>query len=198
MNSKIESTESKKESKKKLIIVHGWTGSPDRDWLPWLKSEMEKKGWEVVAPTLPNTNNPKLHEWLQSLTQVSGEVDEATYIIGHALGCITTLRFLENLSEGKSIGGAVLVAGFDNPLNHKELDNFFESPINWGKARSKSKEFVTIHSEDDPVVPADNGLRYKSYLGGKRILVNGYGHFAEKYGITALPLVLQELLEISK
>ena len=182
---------------KKLIIVHGWEGSPQEAWFPWLKSEMERKDWEVHVPALPNANNPKMHDWVSSLAQVADSVDENTYMVGYSLGCITILRFLENLDEKQKIGGAILVAGFDNPLNINELGNFFQGPLNWDKAKRVCKKFVVIHSEDDPDVPADNGIRMSNNLGAKKILVNGYKHFSGDDGINSLPLVLEELLEIT-
>ncbi len=189
----------KKEEKaqKKLIIVHGWEGSPDSDWLPWLRGEMERKGWEVHVPALPNTNEPKIYEWLPSLAQVTGKVDENTFMVGHSLGCITIIRFLENLGGEDSVGGAILVAGFDSALKYKELITFYEAPINWEKAKNKCKKFVSIHSEDDPFVPVDNSVRLKEHLGAKKIVVNGFRHFSGDDGVTSLPIVLQELLEIS-
>ena len=149
------------------------------------------------VPALPNANNPKMHDWLASLTQSADSVDENTYMVGHSLGCIIILRFLENLDEKQKIGGAILVAGFDNPLNINELENFFQGPLNWDKAKRTCKKFVVIHSEDDPDVPADNGIRMKNNLDAKKILVNGYKHFTGNDGINSLPLVLEELLEIS-
>ena len=95
------------------------------------------------------------------------------------------------------MGGASLVAGFDNPLGFKEMENFFQGPLNWDKAKRVCKKFVVIHSEDDPDVPADNGIRMKNKLDAKKILVNGYKHFTGNDGINALPLVLEELLEIT-
>jgi len=199
MTSKEESTNTKKgKPQRRLIIVHGWEGSPDHGWYPWLKAEMEKRGWEVAAPALPNTNNPKVHEWLACLVQVAGKVDENTFMVGHSLGCITIVCFLENLPDTQSIGGAILVAGFDNPLGYKELENFYAAPINWEKAKRRCKKFVSIHSTDDPSVPVDNGVRLKEKLDAKKIVVGGFKHFSADDGITTLPLALQELLEISE
>lgn len=186
-----------KKKKKKLIIVHDLGGSPESDWLPWLKREMEGKGWDVVAPLLPNSKEPLVFDWLLTLGKAVGKVDEDTYIVGHSLGAITTLKLLDNLSGNESIGGVVLVAGFDNPVERKEMENFFYSPLNWEKVKRTCKKFVIIHSEDDPVVPADNGVRMKNKLDAERILVDGYRHFSAEEGIHTLPLVLQELLEIS-
>lgn len=197
MISEKKPTNKKEKTKNKLIIVHGWEGSPEHGWFPWLKDEVEKVGWEVHIPALPNAKGPKVHEWLRALIQVSGEVDENTYMVGHSLGCVTILRFLETSQDDNSIGGAVFVAGFDNPLNIKELENFFQGPINWEKAKRVCKKFVIINSEDDPYVPADNGIRLKNNLNAKKILLNGFRHFSGDDGTTSLSLVLQELLEIS-
>src|SRR4030066_2505824 len=103
----------KSKANKRLIIVHGWEGYPEEGWFPWLKKEMEKRGWEVQVPTMPNANNPKLYEWLSFLQQITGKTDENTFMVGHSLGCITILRFLETLSDKESIGTIILVAGFD-------------------------------------------------------------------------------------
>ncbi len=188
----------KDKPQKRLVIVHGWTGLPEHGWYPWLKGEIEKKGWEASIPAMPNTHEPKLHEWLPALVQAIGKVDENTYLVGHSLGCITIIRFLETLESKESIGGAVFVAGYDNNLDAKEMESFFKAPINWEKAKRVCKQFVSIHSEDDPDVPIDNSVRLKNNLNAKKIVVNGYRHFTSNDGITSLPLVLQELLEISK
>ena len=188
----------KKESKKRLVIVHGWEGSPEEGWFPWLKAEMEKRGWEVSVPALPNSAEPEQARWLPYLQMIVGKVDKNTFMVGHSLGCITILRFLERLPKEEFIGGAILVAGFDNPLKYKELKNFFQEVISWDRIKKDCKKFVTIHSEDDPEVPLENGLRFERNLRAKRIVVNGLKHFSGGDGVTSVPIILQELLEISK
>lgn len=51
---------------KRLIIVHGWGGSPDEGWFPWLKNEAEKLGFSVSVPAMPNTNEPRIFNWVLS------------------------------------------------------------------------------------------------------------------------------------
>ena len=188
----------KKDSKKRLVIVHGWEGSPEEGWFPWLKAEMEKRGWEVSVPALPNSAEPEQARWLPYLQMIVGKVDKNTFMVGHSLGCITILRFLERLPKEEFIGGAILVAGFDNPLKYKEVKNFFQEVISWDRIKKDCKKFVTIHSEDDPEVPLENGLRFERNLRAKRIVVNGLKHFSGGDGVTSVPIILQELLEISK
>ncbi|MDP2720594.1 MAG: alpha/beta hydrolase [bacterium] len=186
------------EAKKKLIIVHCWEGHPEGSWYPWLKAEMEKRGWEVLVPAMPNTNQPEQSRWLPYLQTVVGKVDRSTFMVGHSLGCITILRFLERLPEEESIGGTILVAGFDNPLKYKELKNFFQEAIAWKEIKKKCSKFTTIHSQDDPYVPVENSARFKENLGAKTIVVNGYRHFSGDDGVSSVPLILEKLLEISK
>ena len=33
--------------KKRVFIVHGWDGYPEEVWFPWLKKELEAKGFEA-------------------------------------------------------------------------------------------------------------------------------------------------------
>jgi hypothetical protein len=188
----------KRESKKRLVIIHGWGGSPVGDWFPWLASEMKARGWQVVVPAMPNTNNPKLAEWRPLLKQMAGKVDKNTFMVGHSVGCITILRFLESLSEAESIGGAILVAGFADPLKDKELKNFFQEPIDWKQIKTRCRKFVTIHSTDDPFVPIENSLKLEGQLGAKAIKLEGWRHFSGDDGIFSLPIVRQELLKISE
>ena len=83
----------KKDSKKRLVIVQGWEGSQEEGWFPWLKAEMEKRGWEVSVPALPNSAEPEQARWLPYLQSVAGKVDKNTFMVGHSLGCLTIFLF---------------------------------------------------------------------------------------------------------
>ena len=32
---------------KRVFVVHGWDGHPAEGWFPWLKKELEKRGYLV-------------------------------------------------------------------------------------------------------------------------------------------------------
>lgn len=34
--------------RKRIFIIHRWLGTPNSDWYPWAKEELEKKGFEVA------------------------------------------------------------------------------------------------------------------------------------------------------
>ncbi|NIO23334.1 MAG: hypothetical protein GTN38_04910 [Candidatus Aenigmarchaeota archaeon] len=183
---------------KRIFLVHGWEGGPERDWMPWLKNELEERGFDTIVPTLPDTENPKMGPWLEFLINSVENPDKDCYFVGHSLGCITILRYLETLKEGQEIGGTVLVAGFSDNLGYKEIDSFFEKPIEWDKIRSRCKRFIAIHSDDDPEVPLKHSGIFKEKLGAEVSIQHKMKHFDQGSGITELPVALESVLKLSK
>lgn len=39
--------------KKQALILQGWYQKPNSNWYPWLKKELEKRGYKVFLPDLP-------------------------------------------------------------------------------------------------------------------------------------------------
>lgn len=186
--------------KKRIFLIHGWEGSPQGGWFPWLKKELEAKGMEGIALAMPNSDHPQMEEWVDHLRKVVGEVDEDCYFVGHSLGCITILRYLERLEPGKKVGGVVLVAGFTSNLGFEALTNFFpdHGQLAWDKIKSHCDRFVAIHSDDDPLVSAHYGERFfQRYLGAEFILEHKKKHFSAGDGIVELPVVMKALIHNS-
>jgi len=58
--------------KKRVFIIHGWDGHPSEGWFPWLKTELEKLGFVVQVPEMPDTGEPKINEWVVKLRRMAG------------------------------------------------------------------------------------------------------------------------------
>lgn len=181
---------------KRVFIIHGWEGSPKTGWKPWLKTKLEKLGFKVFAPQMPNASHPKMKEWINHLTKIVGLPDKDCYFIGHSLGCITILRYLESLKECQ-IGGAVLVAGFTSNLGYEELESFFTKPVDWASMKAHCKKFVAIHSDNDPYVSLHYGDFFKENLEAEVIVQHNMKHFSEG-GVNELPITLESIIKISK
>lgn len=147
---------------------------------------------------MPNTMHPKMEEWVSHIQKTVGKPDKDCYFVGHSLGCIAILRYLETLGQGKQIGGSILVAGFSSSLGYKEHKTFFDQPVDWEKIKSKCKKFVAIHSDNDPFVPIVHGQIFKKELGAKLVIQHNMKHFTEKDGFTQLPVLLENVIEISR
>jgi len=164
---------------KRAIIIHCWEGYPEYCWYPYAKKELEARGFEVKVPAMPDTENPKMSEWLPALKEVIGEPDEDLYLIGHSLGCATIMRYLETLPDDKKIGGVVFVAGFNENVGYDEIQSFFETTIDLQKVKTGSKNgFVAIHSDDDPHVDLKYADAFKNELGAEIIIKHNAKHFS--------------------
>src|SRR3989344_157624 len=174
--------------KKRVFIIHGWDGYPEEGWFPWLKKELEARGFEVFVPQMPEAGNPRIQKWVEKLTEIVGDADERTYFVGHSVGCPAIVRYLETLPEGVRIGGAVFVAGFfkhltgleDDPSVKETDKHWSETPISFEKAKSHLPKSVAIFSDDDPWVSLDNQDDFRDKLGSEIIVKHNSGHFSGK------------------
>lgn len=180
---------------KKVFIIHGWGGKPESGWRPWLKNELEKKKFSVSVPTMPDTEHPKMDAWIKQLAKTVGTPDKDCYFVGHSLGCITILRYLETLRGIQKIGGAVLVAGFSDNLGFKEIDSFFSKPIGWEKIKSRCGKFAAINSKNDVYVPLKHGKIFREKLGAELIVKDKMGHFSR---VRELPDALETVLKMTR
>jgi uncharacterized protein len=183
----------------KVYLIHGWSGSPTSAWKPWLISELEAEGIEVIAPSMPNPDVPKIEEWVPFLKSIAPTVDTNTYFVGHSMGCQAILRYLQELPKGARVGGVVLVAPVISILNNLREGEpeiakpWLETPIDWAKVRSHVSAVTVIYSDDDPYVPISQAELLKKSLGAKLVLDPKKGHFSEDEDVMQLPSVLREL-----
>lgn len=179
---------------KRAVIVHCWSGNPEFAWYPWVKAELEKQGYIVQVPQMPGTDQPRLDTWLPYLQQLIGQPDDELVLIGHSIGTVAIMRYLETLSEGEHIGKAILVAAFTDQLGFKELENFFETRLDFATIKTKSvRGFTVIQSDNDPYMSAQYGNRLKQELGAKLIVKHNAGHMSGEDGCMELREVVEEV-----
>jgi len=179
--------------KKRVFIIHGFQGHPEGGWKPWVKQELEERGFDVHVPHMPNPDSPKQEEWVQAIHDIVGEPGQSDVIIGHSLGTIATLRYLETMKPGQTVGKVILVAGFYEDLGEVEIANFTDTPVNWEKIHAACPRFEVIHSDDDDSVPTRFAQRLANQLKVPIEMHQGYGHFSSGDGITELPLLLSKV-----
>jgi len=184
---------------KKVYMIHGWAGSSEDNWFPWLKENLEGKGVQVEVFDMPNTKRPKIEEWVKYLEENIRYVDEDTYFIGHSVGVQTIIRFLEKLHKHKKIGGCIFVAGWFNLMNlgKKEMEiahPWMTSPIDFSRVVDHCDNFLAIFSKDDPYVPLEDSKIFKDKLYSKIVIEENAGHFEKE----TEPRVLEETLKFLK
>ena len=180
---------------KRVVIVHGWGGFPEEGWRPWLKKELSARGYVVSMPAMPVGEPPCASAWVDAISKVVGTPNESTFLVGHSLGAMAIVRYLEQL-EYNWIGGAVFVAGFIKDLGMPHGD-FFTTPVNYPVVREHCKNFTDIYSDNDPYVPMVQAQLIRKELGAKTILAKGMKHFSADEGCEKAPVILNEILSMS-
>ena len=185
---------------KRAFLIHGWEGYPEEGWRPWLKKELEKRGFKVFVPAMPDSAHPKMETWVPYLAEIVGVTDKDCYFIGHSLGCIAILRYLETLSQNQEVGGTVFVAGFGKDLEYPgyngELTSFFATQIDWEKIKKHCQKFISIHSDNDQWVSIKNSDLFKKQLNAEVIIAHNMKHFSGDDGIDELPDALNAILNL--
>lgn len=183
---------------KRMFIIHRWDGAPSKDWLTWAKEEFEKKGFKVIVPKMPNSQEPKIGEWVSFLTKLVGEVDENTFFIGHSIGCQTIMRYLETVYP-KKVGGIIFVAPWFNLTNLEDEESeviarpWIQKPIDLEKVKNVTDNITVFMSDNDPFVPLSDKEIFEGKLGAKVIVGNNMGHYTEGDGIRKLLVLLKYL-----
>ncbi len=125
--------------KPRFVIIHGYTGSSTKNFIPWLKRELEAKGYEVETPELPNTNNPKESEQVEYVL-THCKLDENTVIIGHSLGAVVAMKAIMKLN--KTISGLVLAGAALDPKFHNAKSRPFWENFSWDYDYEKVKKLA--------------------------------------------------------
>src|SRR3989338_1153095 len=167
---------------KRFIILHCKDDGPADNYYPWMKSELEKRGYEVQMPTLPNTAAPNDEEQTD-FAQKNCTFDEHTAVVGHSFGGIVALRLLE---RGVKFQRLTLIAtpladdfldGKKRPTVSSALSKGFKSDI----IRKNVKGIVLLADTTDPVVPVSGMEKMAQLLQGFLIRGKGEkGHFMGK------------------
>ena len=185
---------------KRIFIIHRWSGGPRDDWRPWVRAELEKKGYEVVVPQMLDTNTPTIENWVGYLKEIVGTPDVNTFFIGHRIGCQAIMRYLATLSENVHVGGVVFVAGWFNLEGLKEEGEeieriakpWIETPIDFDRIRIVCPHVDVFISDNEPFgCVEENKKIFEEKLNAKVSVLKEKGHFTADDGVVELPEVVE-------
>lgn len=182
-----------------VFIFHGTAGSPEGNWFPWLKGELEKLDCRVIIPKFPTPGGQSLESWLAILGEYKSQISENTILIGHSLGGLFLLRVLERLSHPVAAAFFVAAPIGVKPILYYEGDEKFSGfSFDWDEIKKKAKHFFVYHSDNDPYVSLANGERLAKNLGAKLNFIPNAGHINAESGWTSFPLLLSDVKGILK
>lgn len=180
---------------KNALILHGTGSNHKGNWFPWLKEELEKKGYKVWVPDLPGSEIPNVERYNKFLlANKDWEFNEDSIIIGHSSGAVAILGLLQALPEEVIINTAILVGSFKDNLGRDDLKELFLKPFDFEKIKKHARNFIFVHSDDDPICPLEHAKYLCKKLNGKLIVKHEQKHFSyskENPQFKSLPFLLE-------
>lgn len=177
----------------RIVLVHGYNSSPEMNYNPWLAKELRDRGFEVIAPKLPMEGELEPIACIEALIKAVGRLDENTIIIGHSLGGVLALRYLE-AAEAASTPRAVILVGAPWQAKSEKIRSMFLTDFDFDVLMWKAKEFVVVHDEQDALVPFDHAVKYQKMLGAEIVKTTGNDHFMN----AEYPVLLETILKKSE
>lgn len=186
---------------KKAVLLHGTDGSPNDHWFPWLKKELEESGYEVFAPTLPESHTPN-RDIYEKFLKTTGWDFRDNLVIGHSSGTTTILNLLM-ADWFPKVKGSVMVGTFLNEKLTKsaewyepgQFDNLFVQDFDIEKIKSKCSEFIFVHGDNDHACDYDDSKEFCQKIGGEFITIKNGAHLSGSSGITRIPEIVEKLTE---
>ncbi len=161
---------------KNALILHGTGADSESNWFPWMKRELQKKGYKVWVPNLPHSMTPNSTANTQYILD-RWQFDEDSLLIGHSSGAVLVLYLLQNLPKKTTINRALLVSVFKDDLGWPNLADVFSEPLDWKKIKEGAQKITLLHSDNDPYVSLDQAELIAEKLNAELIIKENQGHF---------------------
>jgi len=178
---------------KTAFIIHGVGGTPQENWFPWLKDELEKIGYQVFIPQFPTPEGQNLDNWLTTFKDYAKYINPESIIIGHSLGTPFSLAITEN-HKFKAVFSVAGFVGLTGNIFEEGMKTFTLHNFDWQKINANCEKFFIFNSDNDPYVKPEKGEQLKEYLKNSELItISGAGHFNESAGYTKFPQLLEKI-----
>ncbi len=181
----------------RVILVHGLNADPTKNFHPWLAGALRDRGFEVVVPELPlkieGEEGFNLPVIIEKMKEEIGYLKNDDLLLGHSLGSLVILQYLEAV-EMTETPRAVVLVGSPWKVSRLELRRLFVEDLDAEVLMWKAREYVVVHSKDDTIVPFDHGEKLALQLKARLVATENDGHFMEEKH----PVLLEVVEEISK
>ena len=184
----------------RVLVLHGWHGSGEGHWQPWLADELRAAGHHVAFPDLPACDEPCPHAWggtlHAQLALLAAAPGGERVVVAHSLGCVLWLREAARVAPAHRPDRVVLVAPPCRDARVPQLADFYPADADEAAVRAAAGSTRLVCSDDDPYCPHVDGARtaWGAPLGIPTDLLPGQGHLNVEAGYGAWPAMLDLVL----
>ncbi len=120
-------------------------------------------GMTLVAPAMPEPDNPSAERWIAALRQVLEGVEGPHVLAGHSLGGSILLQTLARHGTGEGLKGVVIL---NSPFWGAPGWDFQDFALTGSDARQLERlpRFLVLQGDGDRVVSADHPGRYRALI----------------------------------
>ncbi|KKP62864.1 MAG: hypothetical protein UR57_C0010G0028 [Candidatus Nomurabacteria bacterium GW2011_GWE2_34_25] len=130
---------------KKVYLIHGFEGSPNGGWRPYLMGELEKQDIYSFALSMPTPDKPIVSEWLSEIKHyVDRDINDDVYLVGHSLGGTAILRYLEQFNSHNIKGVIIVSAPCMRTEVNKKIWSFLETNFDWSVIKKSIQNVIVI------------------------------------------------------
>jgi predicted alpha/beta hydrolase family esterase len=178
---------------KQALILHGTDATPDQNWFPWLKNQLEAQGYNVWAPLLPENHTPNRKTYGNFLLDGSHDLTDGI-IIGHSSGAVEVLNLLMD-PRMPHVKLAVMVSAWagEKPNGYdtnEQFENLFPPEgFDFKAMKQKADAILFMHGADDPYCPVERAQYLAKELDAPITVIPNGHHLGAKF--TELPELWQ-------
>ena len=145
-------------------------------WYPYVKSELEKLGFDVIAKRMPDPIVAYINIWLPFIKEQIHNSEDAI-LIGHSSGAVAILRYLEK----NKVKGAVLIGAYHTDLDSdlEKKSGYFDMPWDWEAIKKNAGWIIQFASIDDPFIPVEEARFVNEHTNSEYHEASRDGHFME-------------------
>ncbi len=167
------------------FLIHGSFGSPFSNWIPYLRKNIENKGFEVYTPDLPTgvgKQNFKNWSFVMKAYVDANLIHENTTIFAHSIAPVFVCKFL--VEHHISVKRLVFICGFnqyfgiDEAYDEVNKTMYFDS---FKEIKKYCNDIICYYTDNDPYVPYDVEREFAS-IATKKFVVPGGGYLNAESG----------------
>jgi predicted alpha/beta hydrolase family esterase len=177
--------------------LHGTGNTHTGNWFPWLMKELEKRGYLIWCPDLPQSDHPDLQQYSKLIFgNPKWHFDSDSIVVGHSSGGVAALQLVQHLPESIKIAKCITVGASYVLHGEDPIQGLFTEQYDFKKMKLHAKKFIIFQSDDDPHVPLGDGKILSKVLNGEFVFIPNQGHFNLEKGpqYKQFPELLEKIL----